>query len=347
LLIHFPVSARIDGIQTGIRAGIQGGDPMSRSTDGAALFPSLPSGEWTDTIETLHMWLQIVGKIRMEMCPWVNHSWSVSLYVTPRGLTTLPIPYTVGSFQIDFDFLAHQMAIATSGGTSEVVALAPMTVADFHSKTFEALGRLGIEAAISELPCEIPNPIPFSRDDVHKSYEKTHVAALHGALVGAARAMGRFRTRFTGKVSPVHLFWGAFDLAVTRFSGRKAPVHPGGIPHLSDEVTREAYSHEVSSCGFWVGNRDAPDPMFYAYAYPTPDGFADAGVEPAGATWVKDLGEFVLPYEAVRQAADPESALDSFFQSTYEAAADLAGWDREALEWERDYRPLRRRKASR
>lgn len=312
---------------------------MTNSSDGPALWPALPRDDWTDTIETLHMWSQIVGKIRMELSPWINHSWSVSLYVTPRGLTTSTIPYGAGSFQIDLDFLDHFLAIVTSPGRSARIELAPMTVAAFYARLFEALDSLGIRVNVSPRPCEIPDPIPFPQDDVHKSYDRAHVEAIHGALLGTARVMDAFRARFTGKVSPVHLFWGAFDLAVTRFSGREAPVHPGGIPNLSDAVTREAYSHEVSSCGFWVGNRQAPDPIFYAYAYPTPDGFSKARVEPADAAWVEELGEFVLPYEAVRQSADPGSTLGSFFQTTYRAAADLGDWDR-ALEREPGYRPV-------
>lgn len=316
---------------------------MAESTDSAA-WPLLPKNEWADAIETLHMWSQIVGKIRMELSPWVNHSWSVPLYVTARGLTTSPVPYGRGSFQIDFDFVDHVLSIATSTGKQERLALAPMTVAEFYAKVFEALDGLGIEVEISLRPCEIPNPIPFPQDEIHHTYDREHAEALHAALLNAARVMGTFRARFTGKVSPVHLFWGGFDLAVTRFSGRKAPPHPGGIPNLADEVTREAYSHEVSSCGFWVGNREAPEPVFYAYAYPTPNGFSDASVQPAEAFWLQDLGEFVLPYEAVRQSGEPDSVLETFFQSTYEAAANLADWNREALEWEHGYRPRGSRK---
>lgn len=309
----------------------------------AAAWPVLPQNEWTETIETLHLWSQIVGKIRMELSPWINHSWSVPFYVTSRGLTTSPIPSSDGSFQIDFDFVDHVLVITTSSGNRETIQLRPISVADFYSMVFDTLRGMGIDVKISTLPCEIANPIPFPQDQVHHAYDRSHVAALHSALVSTARVMGSFRARFTGKVSPVHLFWGAFDLAVTRFSGRKAPPHPGGMPHLSDEVTREAYSHEVSSCGFWVGSREAPEPIFYAYAYPTPDGFADAAVEPAAAFWLKDLGEFVLPYEAVRKSSVPEQALETFFESTYEAAANLAGWDRQNLEREPGYRPLRGR----
>ena len=318
---------------------------MAESTNAAARagtgpWPELPAGSWTDTIETLHMWTQIVGKIRMELSPWVNHSWSVPLYVTPRGLTTASIPHGGGTFQIDFDFVSHTLPIVASNGEVRTVGLGPITVAEFHTQVFAALRSLGIVASISPRPCEIPNPILFPEDEVHGAYAKDHVEALHRALVDAARVMGAFRSRFIGKVSPVHLFWGAFDLAVTRFSGRKAPPHPGGIPNLSDAVTREAYSHEVSSCGFWVGNREAPDPVFYAYAYPKPEGFSEARVRPAEAFWLADLGEFVLPYDAVRGSRRPDEALEDFFQSTYDAAANLAGWDRENLERESGYRPL-------
>jgi hypothetical protein len=286
------------------------------------------------------MWFQIVGKVRMELSPWVNHSWSVPLYVTPRGLTTSPIPYGGHTFQIDFDFFSHTLPIVKSDGEVRTVELRAIMVAEFYAEVFAALESMGIEVSINTLPSEVPDPIPFPEDEVHGEYKPNHVEALRGALVRSARAMSEFRAGFIGKVSPVHLFWGAFDLAVTRFSGRKAPPHPGGIPNLPDEVTREAYSHEVSSCGFWVGNREAPDPIFYAYAYPTPEGFSEATVQPAEAFWLADLGEFALPYEAVRRSDSPDGILDAFFQSTYEVAANLANWDRENLEWERGYRPL-------
>lgn len=306
-------------------------------------WPRLPHEAWADTIETLHMWSQIVGKVRMELSPWINHSWSVPLYVTPRGLTTSPIPYGEGTFQIDFDFIDHRLDVVSRERGTESFDLGPITVADFYTKLFDTLKGLEIDVRISTQPCEVPTPIRFPEDSVHGSYDPDHVHALHGALSSAHRVMTDFRSRFTGKVSPVHLFWGAFDLAVTRFSGRTAPEHPGGIPNLADAVTREAYSHEVSSAGFWVGNREAPNPVFYSYAYPTPDGFPEAKVRPEGAFWFKDLGEFLLPYETVRGAASPEDALTAFFQSTYEAAADLARWDRKSLEWAPGYRPLERR----
>ncbi len=306
-------------------------------------WPELPSSSWTDTIETLHMWCQIVGKIRMELSPWVNHSWSVPLYVTPRGLTTSSIPDGDRTFQIDFDFTSHTLPIVASDGDVRTIELRPITVAEFYAEVFAALKSMKIDASIYPRPNEVQEPTPFPEDEMHGEYRTEHAEALQGALVQSARAMNEFRARFIGKVSPVHLFWGGFDLAVTRFSGRKAPQHPGGIPNLADEVTREAYSHEVSSCGFWLGNREAPDPVFYAYAYPTPAGFSEAVVEPDKAFWLADLGEFVLPYEAVRTSDSPDKALEAFFQSTYAAAADLASWDRETLEWEKGYRPLPRR----
>lgn len=308
--------------------------------EGLEAWPVLPNQDWAGTLETLHMCSQIVGKIRMKLSPWVNHSWSVALYVTPRGLTTSSVPCAGGALEMTFDFPNHALSIEVSSGETRSVDLLSTTVARFYQETLSALRSVGIEVAINPRPCEISDPIPFHQDDVHGEYNTDHASALHQALVNAARVMGDFRSRFVGKVSPVHLFWGAFDLAVTRFSGRRAPEHPGGIPNLSDAVTREAYSHEVSSCGLWFGNRDAPDPVFYAYAYPTPTGFSEAPVQPEGAVWVQDLGEFVLPYDQVRTAPSPEGTLERFFQSTYEASADLAGWDRENLEWADGYRPV-------
>jgi hypothetical protein len=318
------------------------GGKKNPSTE-AAGWPALPYTEWTDTIETLHMWSQIVGKIRMELSPWFNHSWSVPLYVTPRGLTTSPIPYGGGLFQIDFDFVSHTLPIVTSDGQVQTVVLRPFTVAEFYAEVFAALESMGIGASIHPLPNEVPNPILFPKDEVHGTYERDHVEALAAALIWSARVMGEFRAGFVGKVSPVHFFWGSFDLAVTRFSGREAPPHPGNVPNLPDVVAREAYSHEVSSCGLWFGNREAPDPIFYAYAYPTPEGFSEAAVQPDGAFWLADLGEFVLPYEAVRSSDAPDETLYGFFQSTYEAATDLADWNRSSLEWARGYRPIPRR----
>jgi hypothetical protein len=308
----------------------------------AADWPELPYTQWADTIETLHMWSQIVGKIRMGLSPWVNHSWSVPLYVTSRGLTTSPIPYGGRTFEIDFDFVDHRLPIRVSDGQTKSLALEPKSVAQFYHELLSTLSELGIDVSIHPVPNEITEPIPFPQDETHGAYNPEHARSLWGALVQSDRVMKAFRARFTGKVSPVHFFWGSFDLAATRFSGREAPPHPGGIPFLPDEITREAYSHEVTSCGFWPGNREAPDPIFYAYAYPTPEGFSESSVRPEAAFWLADLGEFALPYEAVRTADSPDEAVDAFFESTHAAAADLAGWDRERLEWERGYRPLPR-----
>lgn len=310
------------------------------ATDPRAGWPRLPTGTWLDTIETLHLWTQIVGKVRMELTPWINHSWSVPLYPSPRGLTTSAIPCGGGAFEIEFDFVEDALPIRSSDGRSERIELAPMTVADFYEAVVDALRRLDIEVDIHPLPNELPDPIPFPEDDVHGAYDPDHARALWRALLQASRAFTAFRARFIGKASPVHFFWGSFDLAVTRFSGREAPRHPGGIPHLPDEITREAYSHEVSSCGFWPGNRDAPDPIFYAYAYPTPEGYSESSVRPEGAFWLDDLGEFALPYETVRGSPAPDETLEAFLQSTWEAAADLADWDRDALERPAGYHPL-------
>ena len=314
----------------------------SKPTVGPSDWPELPYRAWGDTIATLHRWFQIVGKVRMELSPWVNHSWNATLYVTSRGLTTSPIPYGARDIQIDFDFINHALSVAASDGKVRSLELRPRTVAEFYREVLGALRELGCEVAIHPEPNEVPDPTPFGEDDMHSAYDPAHASALWGALRNTARVMGEFRARFVGKVSPIHFFWGGPDLAVTRFSGRAAPEHPGGVPHLPDEVTREAYSHEVSSCGFWPGNASAPDPVFYAYAYPTPEGYADSAVEPAAAFWHKDLGEFVLTYDAVRDSDAPDETLHAFFQSAYAAAADLAAWDRETLERPRGFRPLPR-----
>jgi len=306
-------------------------------------WPELPSSEWADTLETLHLWSQVVGKIRMELSPWLNHSWSVPLYVTSRGLTSSPIPFGGLSFEIDFDLIDHVLPIRTSDGRTHSLSLEPKSVAHFYNELLGTLADMDIDVSIHPMPNELPEPIPFSEDETHGAYDPRHIERLHGALVQSDRALKAFRARFTGKASPVHFFWGSFDLAVTRFSGREAPEHPGGIPHLPDAITREAYSHEVSSCGFWPGNRDAPDPIFYAYAYPTPERYPEVSVRPEAAFWLSDLGEFVLPYEAVRAADSPDAAVDAFLESTYAAAADLAEWDRRTLEREAGFRPLPRR----
>lgn len=296
-------------------------------------WPELPYAAWKDTLDTLHLWTQVIGKIRLTLAPWQNHSWHVTLYVTARGLTTSPIPWRDGAFQIDFDFNDHMLCIQTSRGERREIALRPMATADFYKAVMEALISLGIEVKIDTVPSEIPDGIPFERDRTHKSYDSEYAHRFWRALLSAHEVFAHFRTAFLGKVSPAHFFWGSFDLAVTRFSGRKAPLHPGGVPHLPNAVAQEAYSHEVSSAGFWPGGGGPVDyPAFYSYAYPAPEGFAAAAVRPKEAFFAKDLGEFLLPYDAVRAASDPDAALMEFLQSTYEAAADLAKWDRAALE---------------
>ncbi len=296
-------------------------------------WPALPYAAWKDTRDTLQLWTQIVGKIRLSLTPWINHSWHVVLYLTARGLTTSPIPYSGREFQIDFDFIDHVLWVRTSDGHFRQLALAPVPVAQFYADLRAALAELGIAVRISTMPNEIADAIPFDRDRVHASYDRDYAARFWRVLLGAHRVLALFRTGFLGKVSPVHFFWGSFDLAVTRFSGRLAPPHPGGVPHLPDAVAREAYSHEVSSAGFWPGGGGPIDyAAFYSYAYPAPEGFASAAVRPAQAFFSKELGEFILPYDAMRAAAEPERALMEFLQSTYEAAANLSRWDRGALE---------------
>jgi hypothetical protein len=294
-------------------------------------WPSLPLEAWEPTRATLHMWTQIVGKIRLALAPAINHWWHVPLYVTCRGLTTTPIPYGSRTFQIDFDFIDHRLSIATCDGGREAFALEPRTVADFYAEIMGRLTSLGLETRIWTMPVEIAAPIPFEADRVHAAYDAAFANRFWRALVQADRVLTAFRGRFRGKVSPVHFFWGSFDLAVTRFSGRSAPPHPGA-PNVSDAVTREAYSQEVSSCGFWPGTLGVSEPAFYAYAYPVPDGFARAAAGPDAAFFSESLGEFLLPYQSVRQAADPDDTLLRFLQSTYDAAADLGHWDRAALE---------------
>ena len=281
---------------------------------------------------TLQLWTQVVGKIRLALTPWLNHSWHVALYVTARGLTTSPIPYGDAAFQIDFDFIDHVLSMHTSEGDARRLPLRPMAVADFYAQVFAALGELGIDVAIDTMPCEIADCVAFDADRAHAAYDRDYANRFWRVLVAAHEVMAHFRTGFLGKASPVHFFWGSFDLAVTRFSGRRAPRHPGGVPHLPDAVAREAYSHEVSSAGFWPGGGPIDYPAFYSYAYPAPEGFAAARVQPEAAFFSKELGEFILPYDAVRTARDPDAALMEFLQSTYEAAADLGKWDRAALE---------------
>src|SRR6266853_484279 len=297
-----------------------------------APWPELPTAAWRETHETLHLWTQIIGKIRLARAPWLNHSWHVALYVTARGLTTSPIPDGTRTFQIDFDFIDHTLRISTSGGAQRQLALAGQSVASFYAAVMADLADLGIHIAIDEMPNELPEPIRFSQDNQHASYDPDAVRRFFQILVNADRVFKQFRTGFLGKASPVHFFWGSFDLAVTRFSGRRAPRHPGGVPHLSDDVACEAYSHEESCAGFWPGSGAIDYPAFYSYSYPEPAGFRATKVRPGAAFFSEALGEFILPYDAVRSAAQPEQALLEFLQSSYEAAANAAKWDRDALE---------------
>jgi hypothetical protein len=302
------------------------------------VWPAIPLEAWSDTHATLHMWLQIVGKIRLALSPWVNHSWNATFYVTARGLTTSPVPHGSRVFQIDFDFIVHQLRVLASDGAAGGFELRPQTVSVFYGKLLGEMARLQLPVTIHARPNEVLEPIPFDQDDVHTAYDAAAVNKYWGALVQADRVLKEFRARFIGKSSPVHYYWGAPDLAVTRFSGRTAPQHPGGVPNLPDRISREAYSHEVSSCGFWAGGGAIPYPAFYSYAYPEPRGFADANVRPAGAYYSSDLREFILPYDVVRKSADPDDTLLKFLQSTYEAAASLGRWDRRSLERNHDPR---------
>ncbi|WP_433243389.1 DUF5996 family protein [Actinomadura nitritigenes] len=292
-------------------------------------WPRLRVADWTGTRETLHMWAQIVGKIRMAHAPLVNHWWQVTLYVTPRGLTTSTIPFAAGAFDIEFDFVGHVLRIRSSSGEERRVALEPKPVADFYAETMDHLVGLGIETTIQARPNEVEPSIPFADDHQHASYDPDAARLFWRQLLQANRVLGEFRSHFVGKVSPVHFFWGAMDLACTRFSGRDAPRHPGGAPNCGDWVMVEGYSKELSSCGFWPGLDEG---AFYAYAYPEPDGFAERPVAPDAAFYSRENGQFLLPYEAVATADDPDRTLSAFLQSTYEAAADLGGWGRAALE---------------
>jgi len=294
-------------------------------------WPELDFKALQPTAETLRLMTQIVGKVRLARTPWVNHSWHVTLHVSARGLTTSLVPNGGSAFELEFDFIAGALVVRTTGGDERRVPLAPGAIADFYAQVMAALASIGAPTTIDPTPNEMPEAIAFPHDTAPRPYDPTAARAFWRALVQVDRVFHRFRTGFLGKVSPVHFFWGSFDLAVTRFSGRRAPLHPGGVPHLPDAVVREAYSHEVSSAGFWPGGGGV-EPSFYSYAYPAPAGFAAAKVAPPAARFDAALGEFLLPYEAVRSAADPDAALLAFLQSTYDAAADLAGWDRAALE---------------
>jgi hypothetical protein len=295
-------------------------------------WPDLPYSAWKDTYETLHLWTQIVGKIRLGCMPWLNHTWQVTLYPTVSGLTTGRMPHGDTSFEIEFDFASHEVVVRTSRGERRTIPLVPMSVSKFYSALDEALTALRVPVSIYRKPCEVESRLPFDEDDIHCSYDADAVARCSRIVRSSAAVFTRFRSRFFGKASPVHFFWGSFDLAVTRFSGRIAPPHPGGVPNLPDRVTRDAYSHEVSSAGFWPGGAIAPYPLFYSYAYPEPKGFADAKVLPPAARYDTTLHEFILPYEDVRRADEPERVLLSFLQSTYESTADLGSWDRRSLE---------------
>jgi Family of unknown function (DUF5996) len=295
------------------------------------VWPELAYPKWRDTAATLQLWTQIVGKVRLALTPWVNHSWQVPLYVTARGLGTSPIPLGTEILELELDFIAHHLAVRLSNGAQRQLTLEPQTVSDFYQRVMALLHELGIAIAINEMPNEVAHAVPFSKDRGHAAYDAASVHAFWRVLVQADRLLKRFRSGFLGKASPVHFFWGSFDLAVTRFSGRPAPLHPGGVPGLPDAVVREAYSHEVSSAGFWPGNEVFPDAAFYSYAYPELAGFRDATVAP-GAYFEPKLGEFVLPYEVVRAAVDPDALVLDFLQSTYVAAAQSGRWDRAHLE---------------
>ena len=303
----------------------------------AETWPELPLDAWKDTCATLQLWSQIVGKVRLTQAPMMNHWWHSTLYVTARGLTTSAMPHGERSVQIDFDFLDHELRVLTSTGDVRAVKLAPRPVADFYRELMAGMADVGVPVTINTLPQEVENPIPFEQDYAHAAYDPGRAQQFWRILLQAERVLQQFRSRFLGKCSPVHFFWGSFDLAVTRFSGRRAPEHPGGVPGMADWVTREAYSHEVSSCGFWPGGGPVPEPAFYAYAYPEPPGFAKWAVRPEGAYYQAQMREFILPYERVRRSPEPDAQVIAFCQSTYEAAADLGAWDREALE--RDRKP--------
>jgi Family of unknown function (DUF5996) len=298
----------------------------SRTSDDEVL-PALSFDSWKDTLATLHMWAQIVGKVRLKLCPLVNHWWNVPFYVTARGMTTSAMPYQQRDIEVEFDFIEHKLAIETSDGRVATMPLAPQSVAEFYKKFMAVLGELGVSVHIWTMPCEIPNPIPFEQDNAHAAYDAEAAHKFWRMLVWVDQIFKEFRAVFQGKASPVHFFWGSFDLAVTRFSGRTAPERPG-----ADSITREAYSHEVSSAGFWPGGGDIKGPAFYSYAAPEPPRFAQQRVRPQAAFYHPQMKEFLLMYDDVRAAASPKAALMEFLQSTYDAAADLGKWDRKALE---------------
>jgi hypothetical protein len=295
------------------------------------IWPALPLAEWKETAKTLHMWTQVVGKVRLALSPWTNHSWHVTLYLTARGLTTSPIPFRDRVLEIRFDFVSHELRLLTSDGRLKTIPLRAQTVAQFYRGLMEALRDLGIEVHINTTPNEVDPAIPFEQNETDSAYDPEYANRFWRVLLQSDRVFKEFRSEFCGKCSPVHFFWGSFDLAVTRFSGRRAPQHPGGVPHLPDAITREAYSHEVSSLGFWPGNEMMPEPIFYSYAYPEPRGFSEAKVQPSSASYNSQLKEFVLPYEEVRKAESPDATLLQFARTTYDASSTLGNWDRAAL----------------
>jgi uncharacterized protein DUF5996 len=303
---------------------------MTASPD--ASWPELPLAEWQDTYATLHMWTQIVGKTRLALAPMQNHWWQVALYLTPRGLTTSAIPFNQRTFAVDFDFIDHLLWLRVSDGATRQLKLAARSVADFYAQYMAALGGLGLDVKLMPSPVEVQRAIPFAEDNEHAAYDPDAAKRCWEILRRTDSVLKRFRGRFVGKASPVHFFWGSFDLATTRFSGRPAPRHGGGAPNCPDYVMVEAYSHECSSCGFWPGGGPIAEPVFYAYAYPEPAGYADHPVRSQGAYYHREMREFILPYAAVRRAAAPEDSILEFVQSTYEAAAEHAQWDRAALE---------------
>src|SRR5437763_4094479 len=305
---------------------------MGNSGASSSVWPELNYADWKETCATLHMWTQIVGKIRLKLSPWTNHSWHVTLYLTSRGLTTSPIPHGSATFEIRFDFIDHQLRILKSDGGQRSLELKARGVADFYKAIMATLNELDLAVKIDITPNEIPNPIPFDRDEQHRSYDPEYANRFWRVLVQVDRVFKEFRSRFCGKCSPVHFFWGAPDLAVTRFSGRPAPPHPGGFPHMPDAVAREAYSQEVSSLGFWPGADVMPQAIFYSYAYPEPKGFSEAKAKPDAVSYNAQFHEFVLPYDAVRTSKSPDDAILDFAQSTYDAASTLSNWDRGALE---------------
>jgi hypothetical protein len=299
---------------------------------GQGAWPRLPLSEWRDTQSTLHRWVQIVGKTRLALAPPQNHSWHVTLYLTARGLTTSPMPHGNRTVEVELDFVDHNLLVRTGDGATRAMALVPRSVADFYREYRGLLETLGFAVKIWPIPMEMQDTLPFTQDQEHRSYDPEYAARCWKALAQATRVLQQFRGRFLGKCSPVHFFWGGFDLACTRFNGKSAPLHPGGIPNLPDRITREAYSHECISAGWWPGDARFPEPAFYSYCYPVPPGFAEAKVRPAEAYYHGELGEFILPYEVIRTSNRPDELLLQFLQSTYEAGAELGGWDRRALE---------------